>query len=1085
MSRTSFVAAAAVFLALLATPARAQSPIPYLFESPTLSRTQIAFEWGGDIWTVARSGGAAHRLVTGLDLEGAPYFSPDGSQIAFSGEYDGNVDVYVVPASGGEPRRLTYHPGTDVAVGWTPDGKNVLFRSGRASYADENMLYTVPASGGFPRALPLAMAETGSYSPDGTHLAYVPNAEWEPQWQHYRGGQTTPIWIANLADSSVVKIPRENSNDRNPLWVGNTIYFLSDRDGPATLYAYDTQTRHVRRIVRNDGLDILSASAGPGGIVYAQLGSLHLYDTATRTVRAIPVTIAADMPQVRPHWLKVGDHIANANLSPSGVRAVFEAHGDIFTVPVEHADVRNITATAAIEDREPAWSPDGRWIAYFSDRSGEYTLHVKDQRGLRPARVIVLPKPSFFYAPTWSPDSKKIAYTDKHLNLWYVDLDHPRPVLVDHAPYETFGVTAFNAHWSPDSRWLTYDKQLPNFLHAVFVYSLAARRSTQVTDGMSDSRNPAFDKDGKYLYFLASTDTALTSDGLDMTSDQHPVSSNVYVAVLAANVPSPLTPQSGDEPSADEPESAAASQTRLESGPLRIDFDGLSQRILALPVPAANYTQLETGEPGKLLLVREPLTTVQPGKPPAAIVSFDLQTRTTRVLADGISSFALSANGKKMLLHAGEQWQIAGTQTPVKSGEGTLDTGAMEVYSEPRREWAQMYHETWRIERDFFYDKHYGGLNLQRAERRFAVFLPGLGSRDDLTFLTHQMLSYLSTGHLWVGGGTEPPMQAVNVGLLGADYTVDHDRYRFTAIYGGENWNPQLQAPLTQPGAAVHAGEYLLAVNGRPLYATENLYRAFEQTAGKQTVLTVGPNPGGSGSRDVTVTPIANEHALRNLAWIEHNRREVDRLSGGKLAYVYLPDTQFGGFTNFNRYFFAQVHKEGVILDERFNHGGQIADYIIDMLERKPMSMLVPRDGRVTLDPPLAIFGPKVMIINQYAGSGGDAMPWYFRKAHIGPLVGVRTWGGLVGIGGYPPLMDGGTVMAPRIAIGGLHGHWDVEGHGIAPDVTVWQNPKLLRQGRDPQLEAAVETAMQMLREHPPATFVPPPYPNHHERLPH
>ena len=1035
-----------------------------------------------------RSGGRASRLVTGFDLEGAPYFSPDGESVAFTGNYHGNVDVFVVPSSGGEPRRLTYHPGADVAVGWTPDGKSILFRSGRASYADENMLYTIPESGGLPKALPLAMAETGSFSPDGSHLAYVPTSQWEPQWQHYRGGQTTPVWIADLSNSGIVKVPRNNSNDRNPMWVGDTVYFLSDRSGPATLYAYDTRSRAVRGLIRRGGFDILSANAGPGGIVYTQLGSLHVFDTASGAAHAVPVTIAADMPQVMPHWMKAADGIVNANISPTGVRAVFETHGEILTVPAEHGDVRNITATPAIADRDPAWSPDGRWIAYFSDRSGEYALHLKDQTGLHPARIITLPSPSFFYTPTWSPDSKKIAYTDKHLNLWYVDIDHPTPVRVDTAPYETFGAQTFNAQWSPDSRWLTYNKQLANFLNAIFVYSVGDRHATQITDGMSDSRNPVFDKSGKYLYFLASTNTGLTSNGLDMTSDQHPTSSNLYMAVLQRKTASPIAPETGDEPTDEptpSPKPSPAPKPAAGAHDVTIDFDGLLQRIVALPVSGANYVGLAAGQAGEAFLLRAPLTTVEPNAPPMTVLKFDLHSRKTETLADGVSGFALSFNGKKMLLAQGPHWYITGTAEPAKPGEGMLDTAAMEVYSQPRQEWAQMYRETWRIERDFFYDKHYGGLNLAQAERRFAAFLPGLGSRDDLTFLTHQMLSYLSTGHMWVGGGTEPDVQPVNVGLLGADYTVQNGRYRFAKIYNGENWNPHLQAPLTQPGAAVNEGDYLLAVNGRALHAGDNLYAAFEETAGKQTSITVARDAAGSDERTLTVTPLGSERALRNLAWIEGNRREVDRLSGGKLGYVYLPDTEYGGFTNFNRYFFAQVNKQGVILDERFNHGGQLADYIIDMLSRKPMSMLVPRDGKITLDPPLAIYGPKVMIINQYAGSGGDAMPWYFRKAHIGPLVGVRTWGGLVGIGGYPTLMDGGTVMAPRIAIGGLHGHWEVEGHGIAPDVEVWQDPQKMREGHDPQLETAVQTAMRMLREHPVPAFAPPPYPNHGEVIPH
>ncbi|MEO9171363.1 MAG: PDZ domain-containing protein [Candidatus Baltobacteraceae bacterium] len=1089
MSKTSFIIVAFAMMALLFVPLKSNASTPYIFQDPTLSRSEIAFEWGGNIWEVARSGGAARRLVTGFDLEGAPFFSPDGSMLAFTGNYNGNLDVYVVPSAGGEPRRLTFHPGADVAVGWTRDGKNVLFCSGRASYADENMLYTIPASGGFPKALPLGMAESGSYSPDGTHLAYVATSQWEPQWQHYRGGQTTGVWIANLADSSVVKIPRPNSNDRNPMWVGDTIYFLSDRAGPATLYAYDTSSQRVREVVRNNGgFDVLSANEGPGGIVYAQLGSLHLYDTSTGAEHAVSVTMSADMPQLASHWMKVGTEIENANISPTGVRAVFEAHGDIFTVPAQHGDIRNITQTPGSADRDPAWSPDGRWIAYFSDRSGEYALHVQDQRGLRPARVIALADPSFYYTPVWSPDSKKIAYTDKHLNLWYVDLEHSVPVRIAHAPYETFGAVSFNAQWSPDSRYVAYNAQLTNFLNAVFVYSLENARSTQVTDGMSDSRNPAFDRSGKYLYFLASTNTGLTANGLDMTSDQHPTSSDLYAAVLQSDAASPNKPESGDEPEAEQPAPspapAASAHPQVKDRIVRIDFEGLQQRIIALPVPAANYIGLNTGAAGDVYLLGAPLTTVDAEQPPLSVVKFDIRSRRVQMLAQGVANFALSFDGKRMLLQQGRHWSIAGSDAPPKPGEGLLATDEMELRSVPRDEWAQMYRETWRIERDFFYDKTYGGLNLAQAERRFAAFLPGLGSRDDLTFLTHQMLSYLSTGHMWVRGGTEPEMEHVNVGLLGADYAVENGRYRVAEIYNGENWNPQLQAPLTQPGVGVHVGDYLIAVNGHQLHATDNVYQAFEETAGKQTTITVAASADGAAARETTVTPLPSEHALRNLAWIEHNRREVDRLSGGKLGYVYLPDTQYGGFTNFNRYFFAQVNKQGIILDERFNHGGQVADYIIDMLGRKPMSMLVARDGKTTIDPPLAIYGPKVMIINQYAGSGGDAMPWYFRKAHIGPLVGVTTWGGLVGIGGYPRLMDGGTVMAPRIAIGGLHGQWEVEGHGIAPDIEVWQDPQLTRLGRDPQLETAVDTAMRMLREHPVPTFVAPPYPNHHEQLP-
>ena len=1084
--KSTFFTAALCAAAIFAIPQTVHAA-PLIFQNPTVSATRIAFEYGGDIWIVPREGGAAQRLVSGLNLEGAPYFSPDGTQVAFSGNYDGNIDVYVVPSTGGEPRRLTYHPGADVAVGWTPDGKDVLFRSGRTSYSDPNRLFTVPANGGFPKQIPLDAAEEGAFSPDGSHLAYVPNSQWEPQWQQYRGGQTTPVWIADLRDSSVVKVPRNNSNDRNPMYAGGRLYFLSDRNGPATLYEYDASSHAVQQLIQNRGLDILSANAGPGAIVYTQLGSLHLYDTQTRTAHEVNVSVAADMPQVRPHWMKVGGQIQNAAISPTGVRAVFEAHGDILTVPATHGDVRNLTQTPGVMERDPSWSPDGQSIAYFSDASGEYALHIKDQRGLHPARVIKLPNPSFFYSPVWSPDSKKIAFTDKHLHLWYVDLQGGAPVLVDTAPYESFGAGTFNAKWSPDSRWLAYNRQLDNYLNAVFIYSISERRTHRITDGMSDSSTPVFDKNGRYLYFLASTNSALSLNGLDMESTQRPVSSHVYAAVLTAKAASPNRPDTGDEPALEKPVPPASPATHTvkpENADIAIDFDRILQRIVALPLPNANYQDLQAGEPGQIYAVWGPLTTNEPAQPPLNVTKFVMTAHRAMPFEQNVDGIVVSFDGKKALVSKQHKWFIESTQEPTPPGAGMLETEQLEVYTVPREEWAQMYRETWRIERDFFYDKNYGGLNIAQAQRRFAEFLPALASRDDLTFLTKQFLSYLSTGHMWVRGGTEPTTNNVNVGMLGADYAIENGRYRITKVYDGENWNPQLQAPLTQPGADVRAGEYVLAVNGRPLHASQNIYQAFEETAGKQTIITVGPSADGANERDVTVVPLAGERTLRNFAWIEDNRRLVDKLTGGKIGYVYLPDTAYGGFTNFNRYFFAQIDKQGVILDERFNHGGQIADYIIDMLSRKPMGITVPRDGKVALDPPLAIYGPKVMIINQYAGSGGDAMPWYFRKAGLGPLVGVRTWGGLVGIGGYPPLMDDGAVMAPRIAIGGLHGKWEVEGEGVPPDIEVWADPKAYRSGHDPQLETAIQTAMRLLREHPPQKFKPPAYPQHHPVIP-
>jgi tricorn protease len=1076
---------------------------PLLLQTPTLSKTRIAFVYAGEIWSVGREGGEARRLVSGSGRLSDPMFSPDGSQLAYAGDYDGNQDVYVVPAGGGEPRRLTYHPGPDVPVGWSPDGRSILFRSHRSGGTDSNELFTLPARGGFPKRVPLPMGEAGCFSPDGSHLAYVPVFQWEPEWKHYRGGQTTPIWIADLSDSGVEKIPRENSNDRAPMWVGKTVYFLSDRDGAVTLFAYDTERREVRKVVKNDGFDIKWASAGPGAIVYVQFGSMHLLDVESGESKEVHVTLAADMPGVRPHFEKVAEHVLNADISPTGKRAVFESHGEILTAPAEKGDVRNITRSPAVADRDPAWSPDGKSIAWFSDESGEYALHVADQSGLGKVRKIDLGgPPSFFYSPKWSPDGKKIAYSDKRLNLWCVEADGGTPVKLDTDLLEVNN--EFDAAWSPDSRWLAYTKQLPNHLHAAFAYRLDGQKATQVTDGMSDVLYPQFDKGGKYLYFTASTDVGLSAGGLDMTSSGHPVTRSVYVVVLTKEARSPLAPESDDEKGEEEGGGTTRPASRSATGPsegtgekgkeqkakeppkVTIDFEAIDQRVLALPIPARNYQQLSVGKEGVLFLLEGPMVMREEREPaPLVVQKFELKTRKTEKVVDSVRRLVVSFDGGRMLFQTPDRkWTIADTDKAVSPGKGVLKTDEMEVYVDPPAEWKQMYHEVWRIERDFFYAPNFHGLDLARAEPAFAPYLGRITSREDLNYLFREMLSYMSVGHMFVRGGAQPEVHNVNVGLLGADYRIDNDRYRFEKIFNGQNWNPQLHAPLTQPGLNVKSGEYLLAVNGRELHASDNLYSFFQETAGKQTAIKVGPNPTDEGARDLIVMPVPSETPLRHLDWVESNRRKVDELSGGKLAYVHLPDTALGGYTNFNRYYFAQVGKQGAIIDERYNHGGQLADYIVDLLNRPVMSMVTTREGESYREPYQAIFGPKVMIINQFAGSGGDAMPWYFRKSKVGPLVGVRTWGGLVGIGGYPELIDGGTVTAPRMAIYGLRGQWEVENVGIAPDVEVEMDPKLVREGHDPQLERAVREAMTMLEKNPPKDYQKPAYPDYKPMLP-
>jgi tricorn protease len=1110
---------------LLASVCLADENPPLLLRQPTVNAKQIVFVYGSDLWSVAKEGGAAQRLTAGNGMASRPAFSPDGSEIAFTGTYDGNADVYVIPASGGTPRRLTYHPSPDRVAGWSPDGKRILFASRRNS-SDYSQLYTVSREGGFPTELPLPIAAEGSYSPDGKELAYVPLDPAFEIWKRYRGGRTTPIWVAKLSDSSVTSIPRDNSNDFNPMWVGDQVFFLSDRDGPMSLLCYDTKTKSVKVALRNQGLDFKSASAGPDAIVIEQFGAIWLYDLGSGAAHKVDIHISGDLPQLRPRFINLAGRIVNADISPSGLRAVFEARGEILTVPAEKGDIRNLTNTPEADERYPSWSPDGTRIAYFSDQSGEVALYIRNQNGQGKAEKIDLGNPpSYFFYPTWSPDSKKIAYADKRLNLWYVDLSNKKPVKVSHDRF-TGGEQIYRAAWSPDSKWLAYTQQGLSHMRSVLLYSLESGQSRAVTDGMSDSFSPVFDRSGKYLYLLSSTDAGPLMDG-SMDSFNRPVTSSIYLVVLRKDSPSPLAPESDEEgqtkPEAGKAEIGKTDSARIDAGksesaekgkakvvePVKVDFERIGQRILALPVPGRNYTEIIPGKEGVLLLVEGPLVWSLTGLSNLTASRFDLKTRKTDKLLENIRALHVSANGEKLLYRqAGpmqapgatpvpQVWVIAPVPAPPNpggsesggssgragalAGAKTLNLTSMQVRVDPMTDWKELYHEAFRFERDFFYDGGFHGLDLAATQKKYAAYLPGLASRDDLNYVFAEAMGELSVGHLRANGGDGPEVKRVPVGLLGADYKIENGRYRFAKVYDGENWNPQLHAPLTQPGVNVVEGEYLLEVNGRELRGSDEVYSFFEGTAGKSVLLRVGPNADGSKSREVTVVPLESEANLRMLAWVEGNRRKVDQLSHGKLAYIYLPDTATDGYTYFNRYFFAQAGKQGAVVDERFNHGGTNTDYILDYLKRRLMNYRATRDGEDMTTPVSLIHGPKAMIINEYAGSGGDAMPWHFRQAKIGRLVGKRTWGGLVGFyGPLERLMDGGVVTAPSRGFWTPNNKWEVENQGVAPDVEVELDPKAMRAGHDVQLEKTVEILLADLEKNPVPVHKKPPYPNYH-----
>ena len=1119
----------AVILAALCPLAVIAQPSHPLLQRPTFNGNLIVFSYAGDLWTVDRNGGHASRLTTGTGIETDPVFSPDGSMIAFTGEYDGNTDVFVVPAIGGVPKRLTYHPAADFAVGWTADGKSVIFRSNRESGSPRyTKLFKVALNGGLATALPLPMAFSGKFSADGKYFAYSPVGGASPfnyssyvAWRNYRGGLASSVWIADMATLDVVKVPRERSNDFNPVWVDKQVYFLSDRNGPISLFRFDPTTKSVTEVVKNDGADIRSASAGPGGIVYDRFGELFLYDTASGQTRPISVDVSADLPEVRARISPADRDIQNYGISPTGLRAVFEAHGDILTVPAKESATRDITSTPGVMEREPAWSPDGQSIAYFSDESGQYALHISSQTGAGEVKKFPLAnEATYYFHPVWSPDSKLIAFHDNKMEIWLLDTVTGKATVIDKAVVDDGD---YDASWSPDSKWLAYTQAVSNRFHALFLYSVTSGKSTRITDGTSDVRSPAFDRGGQYLYFTESTNYGTSTSGLDMSSDAFSVTRSVYGLALAEDTVSPIAPESEDEKapnakdakekdakdkkdSSDEHADKEKSDTAKKSDeagkqektekaekakPVKIDLEHLEDRAVALPLPPSGYTGLAAGKEGTLYLLEGGgRFAAERGQ---TLTRFVLKTKKSEKLADHIAGFDLSFDGEKMLLEIGHEeseagpaatgaaptFVIAPADAPVKPGEGKLDLSKMEVRVDPRAEWRQMFHEIWQIERSFFYDPHYHGVDTVAQEAKYRPYLDEVGSRSDLNYLFQEMLGDFSIGHLRGTGGTIPHPHRVPGGLLGADYEIVNGRYRIERIYTGEHWNPKAHAPLAEPGVKVAEGNFILAVGGRDLTGSDDIQRLLEGTAGTQVVLKIATDASGKDAHDVTVTPIADDLSLRNLAWIEANRRKVQELSGGKLAYVYLPDTGMGGLTNFNRYYFAQLDKQGAVIDERFNSGGQAADYIIHAMQRTLMSWWAPRYGAIYRTPQASVLGPKVMITNEFSGSGGDAMPWYFREAKLGPLVGKRTWGGLVGIGGIPVLMDGGQVTSPSFGFFNPQGQWDVENHGVQPDYEVDMEPKPVSEGHDPQLEKAVSLALDELAKHPAPEPQKPEYPNY------
>ena len=1063
---------AAFSLSVHPSPASAQNAQDTrLVALPAVSQDHLAFAYANDLWVANRDGSGVRRLTSHPGLETAPRFSPDGSSIAFTGQYDGNADVFVVPVEGGAPERLTWHPSPDVVQGFTPDGGAVLFRSGRNVHTGRyTQLFTVPLSGGHPEQLLIPNAHKATYSPDGRRLAYTPLSEPFQEWKNYRGGRVSRIWLYDADDHEVLEIPQPEgrSNDTDPMWIDGTVYFLSDRNGELNLFGYEISSGQIDQLTDHQDFPVLNASSGAGVIVYEQAGYLHELDLRGGKSERIPVGVTADLIQRRARFVSGSQYIRNADISPSGARAVFEFRGDIITVPAEKGGERLISHSSDSHERSPVWSPDGKSIAYFSDASGEYALHIVPQDGSGQRRVIELEGHGFYDRPHWSPDGSKISYSDNSWTLYLLDVASGE---IDRVASEVlYGPQkTLDSSWSPDSQWLAYTLNSRTYFQRAYVYNVETRTSHAVTDGLSDVWSPVFDSGGKYLYFFASTDAGPVNQWFAMSNADMELTGSLYVAVLPSGEESPLAPESDEEVTeSDEEVTAEAedpeSQEEDDEIAVRIDFEGLDQRILALPVGSGVFAELQPGDPGQLYYLRSERA---PGGG-TSLRRFDFSDREEETLLDNASGFVLSANHEKLLVVSGNQWRIASAGT-IDSSNPNLALADIELKIDPVQEWTQIYNEAWRINRDYFYDPGMHGADWPALKEKYAQFLPDLATRQDLNRVMQWLHSELAVGHHRVGGG-DLMTQTDNVpgGLLGADFEIENGRYRLAKVYGGLNWNPQMRSPLTAPGVEVQEGEYLLAVKGVDLRAPENLYSRFENTSGKAVEITVGPTPDGVGSRTVTVEPIGNESQLRNRDWVEGNLRRVHEATDGRVAYVYLPNTAGPGHTYFKRYFFPQADKEAIIVDERYNGGGQVADYYLDILRRPYSAHWATRYGEDIKTPIASIQGPQVMLIDETAGSGGDLLPWMFRNFEMGPLIGKRTWGGLVGTLGFPTLLDGGSITAPNLAIWVEDGGFVVENVGVPPDIEVEQWPAEVIAGRDPQLERAIDEILRMLEADPP-----------------
>lgn len=1049
-----------------------------LMQHPDVSDSQIAFIYSDDVWIAPKSGGTANRLSSPEGDESYPRFSPDGSMLAYTANYQGNSDVYVISVNGGIPLRLTYHGMFDRVLGWTPDGKSVLFASSRESGRQRyNQFYTIPVKGGSPSKLPVPYGEFASLSPDGQKIAYTDRSRVNRNWKRYRGGTAPDITVFDLTTYESENVTNNMANDELPMWIGNAIYYMSD-NGPNkrnNLWKYDLSSKNNTQLTSFKDYDITFPESSSSDIIFEAGGKLYLYNLSSANTNEVSIQLISDQKGLIVQQKNVSSFIQDATISPDGNRVVVQSRGELFNLPATEGFVANLSATSGSAERSPSWSPDGNSLACWSDASGEYQLMLYDMTGKQQPKTITNFTSGFNYSIYWSPNSKKLVYVDQAMNINYVDINTGTVIKADKGKYMFEGnLRNFSITWSPDSKWFAYDRGTDNRVTtAIFLYNTQNREVSQLTSGYYSDRSPTFSVDGKYLFFTTNRTFQPVYSDLDNTFI-YPNTTSIAVGTLNASVESLLavkndeikTPEAGDDEDKEDIKSKKKKDDEKDKPAEKeiektiIEIDGFENRVEMLDIVSGNLGGLSAVE-GKLLFSRFP-NSGSPKEAKPSIDYYDIEERKVKTIITDVTNYIVAAKGEKILVWQKEKLAVLKIDADQKIDK-TVPTQNMLMSVVPIEEWKQIFADVWRFERDYFYDPGMHGVDWNLMRSRYGSLIDQANSRNDVNIIIGDLIAELNASHTYTGGGDITLAKTINVGYLGADITLENGQYRIKKIISGAPWDVEIRSPLVSPGINVKEGDYILAVNGLKIDTSRPIAAAFQGLAAAAVQITINDNPSFSNARKVIVKPMSSETRLRHLSWIENNRQHVDNASNGKVGYIYVRSTGQDGQNELVRQFYAQMNKEGLIIDERFNSGGQIPDRFIELLDREPLAFWAVRDGKDWAWPPAGNFGPKVMLINGFSGSGGDAFPDYFKKREIGPLIGTRTWGGLIGITGAPTLIDNGRITMPTFRMYDLDGKWFKEGHGVDADIEVVEDFQKLANGTDVQLEAAINEVIKLL----------------------